>query len=67
MLEGRYSDAVRSLARLVESGWIANWRFTLEHSPIWDPARQEPAFARLVATLEERTRMQRDRLHTKDV
>jgi hypothetical protein len=63
MLEGRHADALLAVARVADAGWIANWRFSLEHDPIWDPVRQDPDFRSIVETLEERTRAQRERLH----
>jgi hypothetical protein len=63
MLEGRHPEAVLALARVVDAGWIANWRFSLEHDLMWDPVRQDAGFVRIVLTFEKRTRNQRDRLH----
>ncbi len=62
MLEDRIPDALAALARDVDAGWIANWRFTLEHDPIWGPVRGDPAFLRIVEALEVRTRRQREAL-----
>jgi len=62
MLEGRPAEALAALARAVDAGFIANWRFSLERDPIWDAVRAEAEFVRLVARLEGRAREQRARL-----
>jgi len=63
MLEGRHPEALQSLKNVVDGGWIANWRFSLEHDPVWDPIRQESDFSRIISVLEERAQAQRHRLH----
>ena len=62
ILEGRNDDALAALERVVDTGWIANWRWEIEHNPIFDAVRDDVGYRRIIDKLEANTNRQRDRL-----
>ena len=61
ILEGRNEEALVVLEQVVDTGWIVNWRWEIEHNPIFDAVRDEPAYRRIVEKLETNTRRQQER------
>ena len=61
ILEGRNEEALAALEQVVDTGWLVNWRWEIEHNPIFDAVREEPAYRRIVKKLENNTRRERER------